>query len=123
LAVRGNFLAGAPFTGPVILIGELKLAVDASGEGEIGGHIASSEDSTYQSFADEPVTGSYTVDKNCTGTATITPKGLPEMHFSFVVVDCGKEMLAVETDADTIVSGTLVKRDDGEDPNSIVSND
>jgi hypothetical protein len=33
------------------------------------------------------------------------------MHFSFVVVDCAKELLAVETDADTVVSGTLVKRD------------
>jgi hypothetical protein len=29
------------------------------------------------------------------------------MHFSFVVVDCGKELLAIETDADTVVSGTL----------------
>jgi hypothetical protein len=33
------------------------------------------------------------------------------MHFSFVVVDDGKEMLAVETDADSVVSGTLVKGD------------
>jgi hypothetical protein len=32
------------------------------------------------------------------------------MHSSFVVVDCGKELLAVGTDADTVVSGTLVKR-------------
>jgi hypothetical protein len=32
------------------------------------------------------------------------------MHFSFVVVDGGKEMLAVETDADTVVSGTLQQR-------------
>jgi len=31
------------------------------------------------------------------------------MHFSFVVVDGGKEMLAIETDADTLVRGTLVK--------------
>jgi hypothetical protein len=29
------------------------------------------------------------------------------MHFSFVVVDGGKEMLAIETDADTVVSGAL----------------
>jgi hypothetical protein len=29
------------------------------------------------------------------------------MHFSFVVVDGGKEMLAIETDANTMVSGTL----------------
>jgi hypothetical protein len=31
------------------------------------------------------------------------------MHFSFVVVDCGKEVLAVETEADTVVSGILVE--------------
>jgi hypothetical protein len=41
--------------------------------------------------------------------ATITPKGHSEMHFSLVVVDGGNEMLAVETDANTVVSGTLVK--------------
>ena len=31
------------------------------------------------------------------------------MHFSLVVVDGGKQMLAIETDANTIVSGTMVK--------------
>lgn len=31
------------------------------------------------------------------------------MHFSFVVVDCGKEVLAVETEADTVVSRILVE--------------
>jgi len=85
----GAYLAGAPAIGAVDFIGELKFKINPSGEGEISGHVASSEEGTYQTFADEPVTGSYTVDKNCTGTATITPKGLPELHFSFVVVDCG----------------------------------
>ena len=33
------------------------------------------------------------------------------MHFRFVVVNGGKEMLVVETDADTIVSGTLQRGD------------
>jgi hypothetical protein len=106
----GLFLAGAPATGPLAFIGELKLTVNASGEGVISGHIAASEDGTILTFAEEPVTGSYKVDKDCRGTARITPKGQPEMHFSFVVVDCGKELLAVETDADTVVNGTLVKR-------------
>ena len=105
----GLFLTGAPATGPVAFIGELKLAVDASGEGVITGRITGSEDGTILTFADEPVTGSYRVDRDCRGTATITPKGHSEMHFSLVVVDCGKEMLAVETDADTVVSGTLGK--------------
>jgi hypothetical protein len=119
----GAYVAGAPATGAVDFIGELKFKINPSGEGEITGHLASSEDGTYQTFADEPVTGSYTVDKNCMGTATITPKGLPEMHFSFVVVDWGRELLAVETDADTIVSGTLVKRDEDQDQLATVSND
>jgi hypothetical protein len=101
----GLFLAGAPATGPVAFIGELKLTVNSSGKGVISGHAAGSEGDTALAFA--PVTGSYKVDKDCTGTATITPEGQPEMHFSFVVVDCGKELLAVETDPDTIVSGTL----------------
>ena len=105
----GVFLAGAPATGPVAFIGELKLMVNASGEGVISGHVAGSEDGTILTFAEGPVTGSYTVGTDCRGTATITPKGLPEMHFSLVVVDCGKEMLAIETDADTVVSGTLVQ--------------
>jgi hypothetical protein len=97
----GVFLA----TGAVAFIGELKLTVNSSGEGVISGHVASSEDGTYQTS--EPVTGSYSVGKDCRGRATITPKGLSEMHFRLVVVDGGNEMLAVETDADTVVSGTL----------------
>jgi hypothetical protein len=105
----GVFLAGAPAIGPVAFIGELKLTVKPSGEGVISGHVAASEGSTFLTFAEEPVTGSYTVGTDCRGTATITPKGQSELNFSFVVVDCGKELMAVETDADTVVSGTLVK--------------
>ena len=104
----GVFLAGAPdATGPVAFIGRLKLTVNPSGEGVISGHVSASEDGTFLTFAEGPVTGSYTVAKNCRGRATITPKGLSEMHFSLVVVDGGNEMLGVETDADTVVSGTL----------------
>jgi hypothetical protein len=101
----GLFLGGAPATGWVAFIGELKLTVSPSGEGVIRGHIAGAEEST--TVAEEPVAGSYRVDRDCGGTATITPKGLPEMHFSFVVVDCGKELLAIETDANTVVSATF----------------
>jgi hypothetical protein len=111
--VKGSFgfettgvsVAGAA-TGAVAFIGELKLTVNPSGDGVISGKISSSEDGT---FAEEPVTGSYKVDPNCRGWATLKPKGLPEMRFHLVVVDGGKEMLAIETDADTVVSGTLVK--------------
>ncbi len=92
-------------TGAAAFIGELKLTVNASGEGVISGRLSSSEDGTF--LASEPVTGSYSIGKDCRGRATITPQGQPEMHFRLVVVDGGNEMLAIETDPDTVVSGTL----------------
>ena len=105
----GLFLAGAPITGPVAFIGELKLTVTPSGDGVISGAVAGSEDGTIFTFAEEPVLGSYTVASDCTGTATIQTKGGSVARFSLVVVDGGKEMLAIETDTDTVVSGTLAK--------------
>jgi len=107
----GLFLAGAPATGWVAFIGDLKLSVNPSGEGAISGQVAGSEGSTTLAFA--PVSGTYSVNSDCTGTATITPEGQAPLNFSFVVVDGGKEMLAVETDANTIVSGTLARDDRG----------
>ena len=107
LEATGVFLAGAPVTGPVAIIGNLVLGVNASGDGVIRGRVAGSEDGTIFTFAEEPVTGTYSVNSDCTGTATITPKGQSALNFSFVVVDSGKEMLAIETDAGTVVSATL----------------
>jgi len=100
----GIVVAGAD-AGAVAFVGELKLSVDASGNGVISGHLASSEGSTF--IADEPVTGSYTVSPDCAGRATIKPEGQPEMRFRFVVVNGGSQMLVIETDPNTVVSGTL----------------
>ena len=105
----GVFVAGAPIEGPVAFIGPLKLTIDPSGEGVITGRLAGSENGTIRTFAGDPVTGSYTVDGNCWGTATITPTGRSEMHFKILVVDSGNELLAIETDANTVLSGSLVK--------------
>jgi len=118
-AVEGSFgfqatgvlLPGAPATGAVAFVGELKLTGNPSGEGVISGRLSASEGGTFLTFAEEPVTGSYTVARDCRGRATITPKGRSEMHFRLVIVDGGHEMLAVETDANTVVSGSLEKND------------
>ena len=104
----GIFLPGAPATGAVAFIGELKLTVNPAGEGVITGRLSASEGGV---FGGEAVTGSYMVDRNCRGRATVTPKGRSEMHFRLVVVDGGHEMLAVETDPNTVVSGNLEKND------------
>jgi len=54
-----------------------------------------------------PITGTYTENADCTGSAQITPQGYSTLNFNFVVVNAGKEILLVETDTNTIVSGTM----------------
>jgi hypothetical protein len=51
--------------------------------------------------------GSYTVNSDCTGTASITLSGFPTSHWNLVVVNGGQEMMAIQTDADTIVTATF----------------
>lgn len=54
-----------------------------------------------------PLSVTYQINSDCTGTAQITPKGLPAINLALVVVNADKEIMAVETDTGTIVSGTL----------------
>ena len=51
--------------------------------------------------------GSYTVNSDCTGSASITPSGFPTSHWNLVAVNGGQEMMAIQTDADTIVTATF----------------
>ncbi len=97
-------LAGIDISvGQVALAGQLKL----NGTGSISGTATLSLYGTiYNSLS---VTGTYTINSNCTGTAQFTPQGLSAINLSLVVVDADKEMFAVETDTNTIVSGTLLE--------------
>jgi len=52
-------------------------------------------------------TGTYTINSNCTGTISLTPTGLSPINLEVLVVGSGKELLFVETDNGTIVSGTI----------------
>ena len=56
--------------------------------------------------ASAPITGTYTANADCTGTAAISAPGGP-IHLNFVSVKSGKALLAVETDTNTVVSGTM----------------
>jgi hypothetical protein len=53
-----------------------------------------------------PVTGTYNEGSDCRGGAQITPTGFPVTNFNFVVVNGSKELLLIETDSTTLVSGT-----------------
>lgn len=52
------------------------------------------------------VTGTYTQNADCTGTAQITPAGSATTNFNTVVVNGGKELLLIETDNNTLITGT-----------------
>ncbi len=52
------------------------------------------------------VTGTYTQNADCTGTAQVTPSGSPTSNFNTVAVNGGKELLLIETDTNTTVTGT-----------------
>jgi hypothetical protein len=94
-------------TGTVIGTGQVAAAgrLTMNGTGAISGTLTLSLDGTIHSSAS--VTGTYKINPNCTGTASITPTGLSPMHFNLVVVNAGKQIMAIETDNNTIVTGTF----------------
>jgi hypothetical protein len=94
-------------TGQVIGTGQIAGAgrLTMNGTGGISGKLTLSLNGTIHSSV--TVTGTYTINSNCTGTATITPTGLSTMNFNLVVVNAGKEIMAIETDNNTIVTGTF----------------
>ena len=74
------------------------------GKGNVSGKGTFSLDGTIHKV---PITGTYTENADCTGSAQITPQGFSTLNFNFVVVNVGKEILLIETDTNTIVSGTM----------------
>jgi hypothetical protein len=93
-------------TGSALTIGAVAGAgqVTLNGSGGVSGKGTFSENGTVTSAS---LSGTYTENSNCTGTAQITLSGFPASNYSFVVVNSGKELLLIETDANTTVSGTM----------------
>ncbi|MGA7295635.1 MAG: hypothetical protein WBW53_21700 [Terriglobales bacterium] len=77
--------------------------VELDGKGNISGTEAFS---VAGAISTASVTGTYTENADCTGTAQITPAGSATTNFNTVVVNEGKELLLIETDGNTVVAGT-----------------
>jgi hypothetical protein len=89
---------------PVAAVGR----VGTDGKGNITyGHQATSD--AGKNFKPTPITGTYTANSDCTGTAQIKYRN-GTMNYSYVAVDAGKEYLVIETDATTTVAGTLAQQ-------------
>jgi hypothetical protein len=97
----------AQLTGSVISVGQVaftgQLALNGTG-GVKGTATLSLNGSIVNAIS---VTGNYSINSDCTGTATITPQGQTSISLSLLVVNGGKELMAIETDANTIVAGVL----------------
>jgi hypothetical protein len=89
-----------PGTGNVAYVAQMILDgkgnVSGSGTFDVNGAIVAAS-----------ITGTYTENGDCTGTAEITPSGLSTLNFNLVVVNAGKEILLLETDSNTVVGGYM----------------
>ncbi len=73
--------------------------VKVDGLGGITGSESASFGGTIESFS---LTGSYSVNSNCTGTATFNGSGGEVAHTYFVIVNSGQSIMQIQTDANTI---------------------
>lgn len=105
LGVKNSYSFEA--TGQVIGTGQVAAAgrLSLNGTGGITGTLTLSLDGVIHSNV--AASGTYAINSNCTGTAKITPTGLTSMDFNLVVVNGGKEIMAIETDNHSIVTGTF----------------
>ena len=83
---------------PAAIVGQLTL----DGKGNLSGLETVSIDFSNSSLQ---VTGTYTQNADCTGTMQMAAKGFSAANFNTVAVNAGKELLLIETDANTLVGG------------------
>jgi hypothetical protein len=77
---------------------------NATGKGTFKGNETGSDNGSI--VTNLPVTGTYSVNSDCTGSGTIKPKGGTVNHFSLVVLSGGKNLQFVITDAPNVQAGT-----------------
>jgi hypothetical protein len=101
LAVKKKY--SLRFTGVVLSTGQVALVgqVSLNGTGGITGTATRSLNGVITSLT---LGGTYVINTDCTGTAQITSSMSP-VNLSLLVVSIDKEILALETDSNTIVSG------------------
>jgi hypothetical protein len=101
--VKGTFgvLASGNFTGVGNVAFSGQITLDGAGNlsGTDSGSIAG------QIFTDASVSGTYSVNSNCTGSATLQVTGEAAQHVNFVVFNGGQNLYLIETDSNTTVSG------------------
>jgi hypothetical protein len=87
---------------PISFLGYIK----ANGKGSFTGTETGSADGTV--FTNVPLTGTYSVNPDCTGSGTAKLKGQKTVnHFNLVVVSGGKSFQILNTDAPNVQAGNV----------------
>ena len=62
-----------------------------------------------QIFTGIPLTGTYSMNSNCQGTASLIAPGLPTINLALVVASSGQTIVAMETDQMSTLVGSIQK--------------
>lgn len=87
--------------GDVAGVGQLNF----DGSGGLTGVVNLSVNGTI--FSSLRLTGTYQINSDCTGSAKFTPQGKSTFNLYLLVIAANRTMMALETDAGTIVAGEL----------------
>lgn len=79
----------------------------ADGEGKFHGN--GTESVSGQVFRTS-FTGTYEIDAECTGSATLTFEGGDNAHLDFVLVSSGDEVMLIDSDSGTVETGVAKKQ-------------
>ena len=77
------------------------------GEGKL---VGTETDSTNGQISSVTITGTYTVNVDCTGTATLVNSNGRTDHVNIVLVDNGRQFAFVDTDPGVVLAGTDTKQ-------------
>lgn len=104
---NGSF--GFTNTGTIVGVGDFAAVgrLSADGQNNLGGSITRSVNGVISRLT---FTGSYAVNVDCTGSATLTFSNGQSVHRDFIIVDDGKEVRGVSTDSGTVVIVNLRKQ-------------
>lgn len=82
----------------------------SDGHGSVTGSVV---ESVNGSISSGTFTATYTVAKDCTGTAVFNFNNGSKSELVFTIVSGGREALLMDTDPGTVETGTAKKQDDG----------
>ena len=104
-SVKGAF--GATFTGTITAVGPYAAVARIVCDGKGGCHAEGTQsiNGAVVPLVDERAT--YTVNPDCTGSIAVDLVGGEHINFNFIIVNRGKEIRSIETDAGTVITGNL----------------